>query len=77
MADTKNKEELVPLRIDRIPDPKADQDVFISVNFKNIIVRRGETVMVKPEFKRAWEESQKAMYEALDFEASEMEKNKQ
>ena len=75
MADTKNKEELVPLRIDRIPDPKADQDVFISVNFKNIIVRRGETVMVKPAFKKAWEESQRAMYEALDFEQSEMQKN--
>lgn len=75
MADAKNKEELVPLRIDRIPDPKADQDVFISVNFQNIIVRRGETVMVKPEFKRAWEEAERAKYEALDFEQSEMYKN--
>lgn len=77
MAEAKkNTEELVPLRIDRIPDPKADQDVFISVNFENIIVRRGETVYVKPMFKRAWEESQRAQYEALDFEAEEMAKGK-
>lgn len=54
-----------------LPSPKADQTVYISVNFENIIVERGKTVMVKPEFKRAWEESQKAEYEAVAYASSE------
>lgn len=78
MAEAKkNTEELVPLRIPRIPDPKADQDVFISVNFENIIVRRGEEVMVKPKFKKAWEESVRAEEEAIDYQVEESSKAKQ
>lgn len=75
MAEVKkNTEERVPLLIPRLRDPKADQDVFLSVNFEDIIVRRGVEVMVKPQFKKAWEESVRAEDEALDFEKSESAK---
>ena len=71
MAETKKTvektEERVPLLIPMDPNPKAPKEVFISVNFENFIIKKGETVLVPPEVKEVYENSIKAVYEASEY----------
>lgn len=76
MAETKtttkteevtNKNELVEVHLKRIPDPKAPQVEFYSLNFKNYLIRRGETVLVPKELKALIDEQERAENEAMDY----------
>jgi len=64
---TKKEPELVPVMLRRIPDPRASQEEFYSINFKNYLIRRGETVYVPKELKAIIDAQERAENEAIDY----------
>lgn len=62
MAET--KEKLVPVTLPFLDDADSPQQEFVSLNFKNYIIKRGETVMVPPEIKDMLDASEKSKQEA-------------
>ena len=62
-----NDNALVPVFIERIPDPNASQVEFYSLNFKNYLIERGKTVYVPKELKAIIDAQKQAESEAVDF----------
>lgn len=56
MSKNAEKQELVELLIPINPTDKVNQ-TYLCVNGKNMIVKHGKKVMVKPEFKEAYDNS--------------------
>lgn len=82
MADTtskavKKEETLVPLLIPLSNNPKDPTEEFISVNFKNYLVKKGTTVMVPPEVKAVYDASIRAQAEAAMYERELVERSNQ
>lgn len=69
MADTiKNKNaKRVEVRLPRNAGQNANQDEFFSVNFKNYIIRRGETVEIPEELAEVITNAEKAEEYAMRF----------
>lgn len=65
MAEKKEtKEEFVPVTLPFVDDPEAKQQLFVSLNFKNYLIRRGETVMVPVGVKKIVDDMERARMEA-------------
>ena len=62
-----NDNALVPVFLERIPDPNASQVEFYSLNFKNYLIERGKTVYVPKELKAINDAQKQAESEAVDF----------
>ena len=62
-----NDDALVPVFLERIPDPNASQVEFYSLNFKNYLIERGKTVYVPKELKAIIDAQKQAESEAVDF----------
>lgn len=62
-----NDNALVPVFLERIPDPNASQVEFYSLNFKNYLIERGKTVYVPKELKAIIDAQKQAESEAVDF----------
>ena len=62
-----NDDVLVPVFLERIPDPNASQVEFYSLNFKNYLIERGKTVYVPKELKAIIDAQKQAESEAVDF----------
>lgn len=71
MADTtkKNKESAarVQVRLPRNKGQNANQDEFFSVNFKNYIIKRGETVEIPEELAEVIRNAEKAEEYAMHY----------
>ena len=68
MADTTKKEsKKVVVRLPRNSGQNANQDEFFSVNFKNYIIRRGETVEIPEELAEVIRNAEKAEEYALRY----------
>lgn len=71
MADTTKKQtnnaKRVEVRLPRLGGKNANQEEFFSVNFKNYIVRRGETVEIPEELAEVIQNNEKAEEYALRF----------
>lgn len=71
MADTtkKNKESAanVQVRLPRNKGQNANQDEFFSVNFKNYIIKRGETVEIPEELAEVIRNAEKAEEYAMQY----------
>lgn len=62
------KDDLVPLRLPLTHDPNVDEyPEFASFNFKNYLIKRGETVMVPPALKARFEEIEQIEDEAYNY----------
>lgn len=79
-ADNATKGKRVTARLPRLPGQNANQEEFFSVNGKNYIIKRGETVEIPEEVAEVIENAQKAeeyavrYVEDLDKAKSEKEK---
>ncbi len=58
-AAAENTEELVEIKLNRIPGQGSDQSQFVAVNGKSWLIRRGEWVQVPRYVALVLEESQK------------------
>ena len=71
MADTtkKNKESTarVQVRLPRNKGQNANQDEFFSVNFRNYIIKRGETVEIPEELAEVIRNAEKAEEYAMQY----------
>lgn len=67
MADKKKKSERQEIKLRRIPHPNASQEEFYSVNFKNYLVKRGETVSLPSEVVEVIRNSEAAEDEAIAY----------
>lgn len=75
MAEAKqNKKTTRPYRIPLDKNPKASQEVFVSVNFKNYIIKRGVTVELPEEVIRVLEDAENAELEALQYSEEQIAK---
>ena len=63
---TKNARR-VEVRLPRNAGQNANQDEFFSVNFKNYIIKRGETVEIPEELANAIQDAEKAEEYAMRF----------
>lgn len=63
---TKNAKR-VEVRLPRNAGQNADQDEFFSVNFKNYIIRRGETVEIPEELAEVIRNAEKAEEYAMKY----------
>lgn len=61
------EDALVPVFLDRIPDPNASQVEFYSLNFKNYLIERGKTVYVPKELADIIDAQKKAEAEAIEY----------
>lgn len=79
MAETKqNKatDDRVAIRLPRNKEQGATQDEFYSVNFKNYIIKRGETVLVPKGVAVLIEQNRKAEDAAFEYvEANKLPDN--
>ena len=64
---TNNAKKRVEVRLPRNPGPNAIQDEFFSVNFKNYIIKRGETVEIPEELANAIRDAEKAEEYAMHY----------
>ena len=72
MADTtknatNNAKKRVEVRLPRNPGQNANQDEFFSVNFKNSIIKRGETVEIPEEMAEVIRNAEKAEEYAMHY----------
>ncbi len=72
MADTTKKTttdnaKRVEVRLPRNQGQNANQDEFFSVNFKNYIIKRGETVEIPEEVAEAIRNAEKAEEYAMHY----------
>lgn len=71
MADTTKKKEnnakRVQVRLPRAAGQNANQDEFFSVNFKNYIIKRGETVEIPEELAEVITNAEKAEEYAMRY----------
>lgn len=72
MAETKStnnakKGNKITVRLPRLPGQNARQEEFFSVNGKNYIIKRGETVDVPEEVAEVIENAEKAEEYALQY----------
>ena len=72
MAETTKKamndaEKRVSVRLPRNAGQNANQDEFFSVNFKNYIIRRGETVEIPEELAEVIRNAEKADEYAMRY----------
>lgn len=69
MAETKKTAEpkKVTVRLRRDPDPRHPQEEFFSLNFKNYIIKRGETVEIPEALARVIEDSERAEEYAINY----------
>lgn len=75
MADTTKKtadnatkkEKRVTVRLPRLPGQNANQEEFFSVNGKNYIIKRGETVEIPEEVAEVIRNGEKAEEYALNY----------
>lgn len=68
MAAKSNKSaDKVEVRLRKINEPNAPQEEFYSVNFKNVIIKRGVPVVIGKEFKEAIDNSDLAQDEAITY----------
>lgn len=64
-ASATAEDEIVDLLIPyAMGSQDVEEEVFISFNFKNYIIKRGQPVKVPRAVKEIWDNSQKAEYEA-------------
>lgn len=72
MAENKKAEKpkKITFTLPMIKDPNASQDEFVSVNFKNYIIKRGKPVTVPYEVYEALQNSEKADEAAMAYAAS-------
>jgi hypothetical protein len=64
---TNNAKKRVEVRLPRNPGQNAIQDEFFSVNFKNYIIKRGETVEIPEEVANAIRDAEKAEEYAMHY----------
>lgn len=62
-----DKSDWKPVTLPRVPGHNAKQQKFVSVNFKNYLIKTGETVMVPPEVYEALMNAQLAESEAYAY----------
>lgn len=71
MADTTKKAndnaKRVTVRLPRLEGRNANQDEFFSVNYKNYIIKRGQTVEIPEELAEVIENNQDAEEYALKY----------
>lgn len=72
MADTTKKTttdnaKRVEVRLPRLQGQNANQDEFFSVNFKNYIIKRGETVEIPEEVAEVIRNAEKAEEYAMHY----------
>ena len=71
MADTTKKAndnaKKVTVRLPRLEGHNANQDEFFSVNYKNFIIKRGQTAEIPEELAEVIENNQKAEEYALNY----------
>lgn len=72
-ASTKGKR--VTVRLPRLPGQNANQEEFFSVNGKNYIIKRGETVEIPEEVAEVIRNAEKAEEYAMNY-VSELDKQK-
>jgi hypothetical protein len=64
---TDNAKKRVEVRLPRNHGQNANQDEFFSVNFKNYIIKRGETVEIPEEVANAIRDAEKAEEYAMHY----------
>ena len=64
---TNNAEKRVEVRLPRRGGQNANQDEFFSANFKNYIIKRGETVEIPEEVAAVIRDAEKAEEYALHY----------
>lgn len=64
---TNNNAKRVQVRLPRNSGQNANQDEFFSVNFKNYIIKRGETVEIPEEVAEVIRNSEKAEEYAMQY----------
>lgn len=65
-AEIARGEENVPLRLFRDNERYKD-DVYVSIGGKNVLIKRGEPVMVKRKFRNIIDQSKRQNAHALDY----------
>ena len=80
-VDNATKGKRVTVRLPRLPGQNAIQEEFFSVNGKNYIIKRGETVEIPEEVAEVIRNGEKAEEYAMnyvdDLEKSKKEKEKE
>lgn len=66
-ADNATKGKRVTVRLPRLPGQNANQEEFFSVNGKNYIIRRGETVEIPEEVAEVIRNAEKAEEYAMNY----------
>ena len=64
---TTKKEKRVTVRLPRLPGQNANQEEFFSVNGKNYIIKRGETVVLPEEVAEVIRNAEKAEEYAMNY----------
>ena len=64
---TNNAKKRVEVRLPRNPGQNANQDEFFSVNGKNYIIKRGETVVIPEEVAEVIRNAEKAEEYAMHY----------
>ena len=72
MAEKKNK---VTVKLPRAKGQNAIQEEFYSVNFKNYIIKRGETVEIPEELAEVIENAEKAEEYAMKYAEEKAQKS--
>lgn len=60
IVNSQDKEDWVEVRLPRLEGQNANQDQYVSVNFKNYILRRGEYIKVPAEVAEVIRHSEEA-----------------
>ena len=74
-VDNATKKKRVTVRLPRLPGQNAIQEEFFSVNGKNYIIKRGETVEIPEEVAEVIRNGEKAEEYAMNY-VEELEKKK-
>lgn len=75
MAETKqNTKKLIPFMLPLDKTPKASQEVYVSVNFKNYIIKRGVKVELPEEVIEVLQNADMAELEAMNYEEEQKAK---
>jgi hypothetical protein len=67
--ETAAKEKMVKIKIARTPGKKDEEDVFVSVNERTWLIKRGEYVEVPECVKEVIDLQERMLDEASDFES--------
>ena len=70
VKQNKEKSKTATVRLPKINKPNAPQEEFLSLNFKNYIIKRGEKVEVPAELAEVIENAQLAEDYAIDYAES-------